>query len=173
MPRFREGDAVLLRGVVDEYYGATLVRVLVDGADAAVAVEEGELTMVTAAFQINDRVTWNRDAENIGIVRATIGAGSSMMLWVERPNGTMETLEATYCERAGDVDPAELETPPAPVAIEAEWTVHDPVLGAVPVFGPNWFVDVKGKDGVTREMVSPALVDWSNVIAYRDAEIPF
>jgi hypothetical protein len=101
MPLYRKGDRVWVAGeVVADQLPGDSVQVRVAGMSLAEARwfnHEAQVMLRWAHFEVGDTVTWNRDAENVGIVRATLGAAQDMRLWVEAPNG-MVTLMATSCE---------------------------------------------------------------------------
>lgn len=102
MAKYRKGDRVWVAGdvVADQLPNDSSVQVRVAGMSLAEARwfnHEAQVMLNFAHFEVGDTVTWNRDAENIGIVRAKIGAAESMQLWVETPRG-MVTLMATSCE---------------------------------------------------------------------------
>lgn len=101
MALYRKGDRVWVAGevVADQRAGEPSAEVRLSGmlGSQARVFNTAELSLRWAHFEVGDTVTWNRDAENIGIVRATLGAAQNMRLWVEDPNG-MVTLMATSCE---------------------------------------------------------------------------
>jgi hypothetical protein len=181
MNRFRSGDRVSLEGVVLEHQAAPdkAIRVKFVDSEATFSISPKGVKLIRSHFIVGDRVTWNRDAENIGIIRATAGAGLDQMLWVEKPNGKMETLDAIVCERAEDVDPEEIAAPPPMPAggIGSDGWIkwHG---GQLPV-GAVDFVEVRQRSGKQLPSAVAQSYRWSHagdafdIVAYRVDEMPF
>src|ERR1700743_1423701 len=72
MIRFRKGDIVSIHGTISHTIddGEERVFVKLPDSHSDLWIKHQHVTLVATVFEVNDRVTWDGDAENNGVILA-------------------------------------------------------------------------------------------------------
>ena len=122
MPKFRKGDIVSVKFVVESVFGVSDLRLRQADRYADTYAKESEVEMVLPHFETGDRVTWTTEA---GRWSGSLLSVSNGHAWVDRGYGAYATVVLDKLSRLDpDPDFDEVEDlpvpPPEPKAEEVE-----------------------------------------------------